>query len=148
MPEDVNEAVHELVKRFGADKLAAKTGTPVGTIYNKASLSEVGNNKPTLGEALVWTQISGDYRIAHAFCHALDGVFVSLKDGHYQSDAALLDLLLDHEYQLGLFAKAMKEALDDGEISNPEFKRIEKRALASVTAFLTMVERLRGMRHG
>ena len=145
IPADVSDAVYQLVRGFGAEKLAARTGTPAGTIYNKANPSDSTHHKPTLADALIWTQISGDFQVVHALCRTLGGVFVPLDRMAEHSDAALLDLVLRHDSEHGDFARALKHALEDGRISADDFDYLKKEGYEAISALLEMLARLEDM---
>ncbi|MBI5922554.1 MAG: phage regulatory CII family protein [Betaproteobacteria bacterium] len=78
IPDDVLDAVYQFVRRHKAEWLSKKTGTPAGTIWNKANPHDTSHHKPTLSDVLVWSQIAGDYSIVQSLCRALGGVFVAL----------------------------------------------------------------------
>ena len=145
IPADVNDAVYRLVREFGAEKLAEKTGTPAGTIYNKANPNDTGHHKPTLSDGILWTNITGDMRIATAFSRAVGGVFVDLRGMDEHSDAALLDLILLRGVEEGKADRVLSQALGDGRISRAEFERIRKEELEVVSSRLTVLFRIEGM---
>lgn len=145
IPADVNEAVYRLVHDFGAQRLAAMTGTSAGVILNKANPNDSSHHKPTLADGLVWSLLSRDDRIVEAFCQALGGVFVPLREMHEQSDSALLDLVMDRDVALGEFADAISKSLADGQVTRAEFRAIASEAYGVVAAVLTLLYRLEGM---
>lgn len=145
IPADVNDAVYRLVKGYGADRLSAKTGTPAGTIHNKANPHDTSHHKPTLSDVLIWTQITGDYQVVEALCRALDGVFVRLHSHQHLTDVALLELALEREQEEGRFADELLTALSDGSISPDDFQRCRKAGFDVITAWLELLGRLEGM---
>lgn len=145
IPADVSDAVYRVVHDYGAQRLAALTGTPAGTILNKANPNDSSHHKPTLADGIIWSLLSQDYRIAHAFAQTLGGVFVPLHEQMQQSDAALLDLILERDEALGEYAKSMKESLADGTITRDEFDDLKRDMYMVVTACLTLLARLEGM---
>lgn len=145
IPADVNEAVYRVVHDFGAQKLAALTGTSAGVILNKANPHDTSHHKPTLADALVWTSLTKDPRIVQALCQTLGGVFVSLEAQDQASDAALLDLICERDSALGEFAKALREALADGRVTPPEFADLRREMYEVIVALLTLLSRLEGM---
>lgn len=147
IPTDVNDAVYQLVRKFGAERLSEKTGTPAGTIYNKANPHDTGHHKPTLSDILIWTQIAGDYRVVQALCRALGGVFVALHTQALCSDVELLNLLAKRDIEQGEFAEILIDALDDGEISPEDFARIKTAGWDVITAWLELLSRLEGIAH-
>jgi hypothetical protein len=147
-PADVSDAVYRVVHDFGVMKLAALTGTSPGTISNKANPNEQTHHKPTLADGIVWSLLTGDDRIAEAFCQTLGGVFVPLRDQAQQSDAALLDLILERDASLGVFASTVGRALADGDVTKAEFDLITADAYALCADVLTLMYRLGGMVRG
>ena len=147
IPNDVNDAVYRVVHDFGVEALARRTGTAAGTIYNKASPTDAGHHKPTLADALIWSQITGDYRIAQAFCHCLGGAFIPLHGLSKHSDSALLDLVLQHDSETGDFAGALRAALDDGRITPREFATLNREGREAIAALLELLARLEDMSH-
>lgn len=142
IPADVNDAVYRLVKDFGADKLAARTGTPAGTIYNKANPHDTSHHKPTLSDALIWTQITGDTRIVEALCRALGGVYVPLQELANISDAALLDIVSSWMSEQGRFFEAFHQTLADGRVTTLEFDKTDRQAKRVISAILELLGRL------
>lgn len=145
IPADVNDAVYQLVKAYGAEKLAARTGTPPGTIWNKANPHETSHHKPTLTDVLIWTQISDDYQIVRALCRVLGGAFVMLSTRELASDQALLDIILKRDEQQGEFADCLATALADGAVSMADYQALHKEGWDVVTAWLELLGRLEGM---
>lgn len=148
IPADVSDAVYRVVHDFGVERLAARTGTPAGTIHNKANPNETSHHKPTLSDALIWSQIAADKRIAHAFCRALGGAFVDLSGMAGQSDKALLDLALKRDKEAGDFAAALLLALEDGRISAADYRALHREGYEAVTAMLELLARLEAMSRG
>lgn len=147
IPADVSDAVYQFVKRHGAEWLSSKTGTPAGTIYNKANPNDSSHHKPTLQDVLVWTQLAGDYSMVQALCRALDGVFVALHTQQHASDMELLDLILTRDIRHGQFADELATAISDGRVSSAEFVGLRNRAMDVVTSMLELLGRLEGMIH-
>lgn len=145
IPADVNDAVYQLVKAYGADRLSAKTGTPAGTIHNKANPNDTSHHKPTLSDILIWTQITGDYQVVQALCRALDGCFVALHTRQYATDVELLELVLQRDRQQAEFADALLASLSDGSISADDFKACRREGFEVITAWLELLGRLEGM---
>jgi hypothetical protein len=145
IPADVNDAVFDLVKAFGAERLAKKTGTPAGTIYNKANPHETSHHKPTLSDILIWTQITGDYRVVQALCRALDGAFVAMHTRQHTSDLELLDIVCKRDSEQGQFADALSAALADGRVSRADYQRLRREGWDVVTAWLELIGRIEGM---
>lgn len=145
IPDDVLDAVYQFVHRHKAEWLSKKTGTPAGTIWNKANPHDTSHHKPTLSDVLIWSQIAGDYSIVQALCRALGGVFVSLHTLAETSDLELLDLVLKREKEDGEFADVLAKALGDGNIDQEDFRKLRTEAYDVITAVLELLSRLEGM---
>ncbi|MCE5182340.1 MAG: phage regulatory CII family protein [Betaproteobacteria bacterium] len=151
IPRDVHEAIHRMVLDFatktmsGPERLAQITGGAPGTIYNKANPNETGHHKPTVSDLIAWTNATGNPVAAQSFCLAVGGAFVALPDVDGHSDAALLDLVLIHQKELGDFAAALGEALAKGRITRGDWPRLSKEGLEAVSAMMVLMSRIEGM---
>lgn len=145
IPRDVHEAIQRLVLDFGVQKLAQITGTSPGTIYNKANPNDTGHHKPTVSDLIAWTNATGNSVAAQSFCLAVGGAFVALPEVDGHSDAALLDLVLVHQKELGDFAAALAAALDKGRITGGDWPRLSKEGLEAVSALMVLISRIEGM---
>lgn len=145
IPADINDAVYRVVHDFGVEKLAARTGTPAGTIYNKALASDSTHHKPTLADALIWSQITHDPRIVQALCRCLGGAFVPIDDLARVSDAALLELVANWMSEQGRFFEAFNQTIADGEVTLGEFEATDRQARQVISALLELLGRLEQM---
>lgn len=143
---DVFEAAYRVAHDFkgGTVALAARIGRNPGTLLNEVNPA-CETAKLGIGEAAAMTAAANDPRIPAAMLAAINYTAVPLPDYERVSDGALLDLFLNRDSELGEFAAVVRQALDDGEISAREFELIEAEGLQAVTAFLTLIGRLKGM---
>lgn len=154
LPASVMEAARGLVLDFDPAHLSALTGTPAGTLYNKVSDNPENNNKPTLAEGIVWTNlavasgVADSLRIPRAFAQACGGVFVPLHGLGAVSDEALLDLVLRRGVEQGEFDEALSKCLEDGRISAEDYALLHREGFEAIGAFLELLYRLEGMVRG
>lgn len=157
LPADVQDAFYRVVHDFaggearggGVPAMARQMGMPPGTLYNKASQSEASHHKPTLADAVLASILSGDRRIAQAFCHTLGGVFVSLPDLSNLTTDGLLEHLTKIGRESGDFYACLDAALrNDRQINADEFTALELEAEQWIAAICEAVARLREMSGG
>jgi hypothetical protein len=147
LPKDVHEAARSLALEYGVERLAAETGTPPGTIYNKINThgGPEAHHKPTLADALIWQRLSGDHRILHAEAQTLGEVCFPLPDLSQVSDAALLELLTKVGAEGGDFHRAINSALSDGRFTRKEIVSIRKEGFEFIAAIAEAMERMEGL---
>lgn len=148
IPKDVQDAFYRVVHDFGVEKLAGMMGMSPGVLYNKANSNQNENNhnKPTLADCVVVTHLSGDKRIAQAFCNSVGGVFFELPDLSSLSTDALLAHVLSIETEGGDFYLAVGDSLKKDNLIRPkEFARIEREAHEWIGAILEGLARMREM---
>ncbi len=147
--KDVQDAFYRVVHDRDVAKLAAQMGMTPGVLYNKANFTESTHHKPTLADAIVLTNITGDKRVAQAFCRAVDMVAVPLPDLSDVSTDALLTHLTEIQIKNGNFHEAISDALaNDNEIDAGEFTRIEIEAHQYIACILEGLARMREMSGG
>jgi len=144
-PADVQEAFRVVVFDYGVPEMAAKTGMPPGTLYNKANPNESSKHQPSLRDAVLVQAIAQDTRIVEAMAHTLGGLFVRLPRIEAVSDAALLEVINEIYIQSGLFHTEIKDALEDGKISKSEHDRIAVQGMKFIRSVLESVSRIEGM---
>lgn len=146
LPTDMQDAFYRVVHDHGVEKLAGKMGLSPGVLYNKANPSDEHGNKPTLADGVVASVVSGDDRIAQAFCHTLGGIFVRLPDLSGLTTDALVLHLTEIGAEGGDFYRAIHEALElDDTISRSEFDLIEREALQFIAVIHEGLLRMREM---
>ncbi len=144
-PADVQEAFYRVVHDFGAVRLAGMMGTTPGVLYNKANSNESSHHKPTLADALVVSNLTGDKRIAFSFAAACGGTFFLLPDVSHVADTDLVEGMCNIGREGGHFHVWLSRALEDNRIHLDEFADIEREALEWIAAIAEMVERVRGL---
>lgn len=145
-PADVQEAFYRVVHDFGVVKLAGMMGTSPAVLYNKANHHESSHHKPTLADALVVSNLTGDKRIPFSFAAACDGTFFELPDVSHISDTDLVQGMCNIGMEGGDFYRVMNKALEDNSISGNDFAAIEHEALEWIAAIAEMLERVRGLK--
>lgn len=146
IPKDVHEAFRQVCYDFGVEKLAAMMGMPAGTLYNKCNLNETSHHKPTGGEFVLVTLLTGDKRIAKAFSRITGGVYFDLPDLSNLSTDTLMLHILKIEDEGGDFYHEVHQALEgDNRISAKEFADIEREAHEWIGAILEGLARMREM---
>lgn len=147
---DVLEAAYRVGHDFepaGAVGLAKKLGIPAGTFLNELN-PEMETHKLGLGRAVAMSVAADDPRILHAFADTCGYLAFPKPDLVNVSDAAVLDLWLSSAAAAGRFADSVRLALEDGSISDAEFKQIREGAYESAAAVLEILSRLEGLRDG
>lgn len=145
MPPDIGDAVYRTVHDFGVERLAQLTGTPAGTIWNKANRSETSHHLTTLADAVLWQVLSRDYRILAAVARTLGHVCFKLPDLSNVSDVALLELLAKAGADEGEFFGAIQHALQDGKFTRREFEGIRHEAWQAAAAIFEACARIEGL---
>lgn len=141
-PGDVQDAFYRVVHDFGVQKLADKMGVSAGVLYNKANANDTSHHKPTLGEAVLVTNLASDKRIAQSFAVACGGVFLDLPDLSLISDVALLEAVSKIAMEGGEFHAAFINALSDNRISQSEFFEIQAEAFQWIAAIGETLSRI------
>lgn len=143
---DVFEAAYRVAHDYkgGAVALAGRLGKNPGTLLNKLNPHHE-TCVLSLSDAVAISVVTGDRRILEAFAAVLDCAVIALPDHETTSDAALLDLLLHKDSELGDFASALSDAIADGKVTAAEFSAMEREGLQAVAALLTLLSRLKGM---
>lgn len=144
-PADVQEAFRATVYDHGVPEMAAKIGTPTGTLYNKCNLNETNQHKPSLSDAVLVQVVSGDTRIVEAMAFTLGGTFLKLPTVSGVSDAALMEMLCQIRIEDGHFHLELQKALRDRKFSSAEFAKIKSEAMQYVTAILEATHRIEGL---
>jgi hypothetical protein len=162
VPKDVQDAFYRVVHDRDVVKLAGQMGMSPGVLYNKANPNESSHHKPTLADCIILTNLTGDKRIAQAFCHSVGGAFCALPDlSNLSTDALLIHLtriqmqsgdfhrsihLTRIQMQSGDFHRSIHDALkEDNEISGRELRTIEAEAQGYIGVILESLARMREM---
>lgn len=144
-PGDVQDAFYRVVHDRDVPTLANKMGISPGTLYNKANCNDTSHHKPTLGEAVLLTNITGDKRIAQAFAVACGGVFLDLPDLSLISDVALLEAISSIAVEGGEFHAAFLASLANNSISRAEFYAIQTEAFQWIASIGEALARIEGI---
>lgn len=148
-PRDVQEAFYRVVHDRDVAKLAGMMGMSPGVLYNKANQNETNHHKPTLADGVVLTNLTGDKRIAQAFCHSVGGLYVELPDLSNLSTDALMMQLVQIEEEGGDFYRTLHDSLkSNDDITAKEYEEIEHDAHAWVSAILEGLIRIKEMSGG
>jgi hypothetical protein len=146
IPKDVQDAFYRVVHDRDVSKLAAQMGISAGVLYNKANVNESTHHKPTLSDAIVLTNITGDKRIVQALCQSVGGVYYELPDLSNVETDALLSHILKIEVEGGDFHRSIHDALaDDNAINKKELAKIEVELHHWIAAILEAFARMREM---
>lgn len=144
---DVFEAAYRVAHDFrpdGAVGLARKLGKNPGTFLNKLNPHQETHHL-TVGEAVAMSHAAGDTRIVQAMAWEMGGAFVKLPPMEGASDMELLTLLLVREEKEGVFAETVLRCLDDGRISEKDWREIRTAGMAYLGAFMGLMQRFEGM---
>lgn len=144
-PGDVQDAFYRVVHDFGVQLLANKMGVSAGVLYNKANANDTSHHKPTLGEAVLVTNLTNDKRIAQALAVACGGVFLDLPDLSLISDMALLECISKIAAEGGEFHTALLASLSDNRIHRDEFWAIQTEAFQWIAAIGEALARIEGI---
>lgn len=144
-PGDVQDAFYRVVHDFGVQALANKMGVSAGVLYNKANANDTSHHKPTLGEAVLVTNLTADKRIAQAMAVACGGVFLDLPDLCKFSDVELLELFSNIAVEGGEFHAAFIHSLSDNRIYPQEFLAIKTEAMQWIAAIGEALARIEGV---
>ncbi|MBL8387029.1 MAG: phage regulatory CII family protein [Hydrogenophaga sp.] len=140
------EAFRRLVYRHDVKKLAPRMGMKAGTLYNKADADTDSHNQPTLRDVVSLTELTGDYSVLDALNEMFGRAAFDVAPHAQVSDAALLELLTQLGIEKGDFHRALHEALEDGKFSTKELQQIRATAFDLVSALMTLVARVEGLR--
>lgn len=124
-----------VVKDHGVAALAERMGQSAATLQNKAN-PRSESHVPTLRDCEDVTVLTGDPRIADAFCQLAGGVFVRVSAFHGVSDAALLDIVTKMGKEFGDVCAELNRDLADGRVDMAEVERFDQqvRELQQVAA--------------
>ena len=152
MSDALQQAIHDTVHEYpiwsdrkkprGAVALAPMVNMQAGTLSNKAN-TIMETHQLTLAESIPIQREAQDYRITDAYCMTLGGVFLRFHDLKFVSDQQLLDVWAKYIQEDGETAKAVSEALADGNINEKEMDRIEKEVNEDIQAKLELLHRVK-----
>ena len=152
MRTSLSDAIYKTIHEYsdgqnkGPAALGPKINISAGYLNNKAD-DAMPSHKLGLEESIPVQREANDYRIVHAYCMELNGVFVQIKQMDFVSDSALVDIWARLDEKAGEFAKVHREALDDGYIDHQEMKDIRETAQQRISVLLELVKRLESIHH-
>lgn len=140
---DVFEAFRQAVMLSGdVPALAARMGIRAGTLYNKAEAGDDTHNQPTLRDAVLVTQITGDMRIVEALAATFGRATFDTNGQAMATDEELLTLLADMGAETGEFHAALAKGLREQRFTLQALAHIRQEALDVVSALMTVLHRL------
>ena len=149
----VDDAIYKTIHEYkdghsgGAVALAPKINTNAGTLNNKAN---PGMERHQLGlkESIPIQYAATDFRIAHAYCQALGGVFMRVENLAGTSDVELLNTWARLIEEEGETAAAIRRALEDGDVTSEELKEIKRETFEDIQIKLELFRRLESISRG
>jgi hypothetical protein len=145
LPQDLRQAVYDLVHGFGIDELARLTNTSAAVIANKANPNPTTPHIPTLSDALVWQMLTKDHRILHTEARILGEICFPVPDLTRVCDDALLEHLTAIGKECGDFHAELQRALRDRRFTRGEFTQVQREAFEFMAAMAEMLARLEGL---
>jgi hypothetical protein len=141
----VQEAAYLTVHEYGSAELAPLMGKAQRYLDNEVNPD---NEQAKLGldDAVAIQHATRDYRILHAMGQTLGHACVQVADLSGISDVQLLDSILEWDADIGQTKAAIREALDDGDVSDEEYRRIEREVFEDFARELAVLQRLRSLR--
>ncbi len=131
-------------KERGAIALAPRCGMNPGTLSNKANPA-MPDHRLGLIESIPVQLAANDYSILHAYNAALQHVSYQLPANSNASDVEILDAYAKVQERCGLKARAIREALKDGNVSRRELEEIKAAFDDEVRAGLELLSRLEAL---
>lgn len=146
LDEAVFYTVHDFKKgaKRGAVALAPLVNLRPGTLSNKANPEQ--EHQLSLHESILVMRATRDYRILYALSAILDHTPpIPFPDFDDTSDMDLLDAYASYHAEIGETAQAIRDALQDREITQEEFNRIEQEMLQDQQRQHELRQRLRAL---
>lgn len=128
----------------GAVGLAPVVGMPVSTLQNKANPAETFA-RLTVTEARSLMLVTGDHRIGHQLMADVGEACIPLPTFEFASDLALLETWAEWQAEIGETALALKDALEDGRVTQAEVARVRRELTEDFVKGLGMLDVLSGM---
>lgn len=143
---DVFDAAYRVAHDYpgGAVALARVLGKNPGTFLNEVNPGQE-THKLGMGDAVAASIAARDFRILRAFADACGHLAFPKPPLGGVSDEALLDLFLKRDAALAAFASVIRQALEDGAISEREFRAIRAAGNEYAATVLEIVARLEGL---
>lgn len=128
----------------GAVALAPRCGMNPGTLSNKAN-PEMPSHILGLEESIPLQLVAVNYTILHSYAAALGHVAYQLPVHNDAGDVEILDAYAKVHERTGLKARAIREALKDGNVSRRELDEIRALFDDEVRAGLELLTRLEAL---
>jgi hypothetical protein len=135
--------VHEYQRngRQGAQVIAPLVGKSPGTLSNEVN-PDVSTHKLGLDDAVALQHAADDYRILHAMAATLHHACLPLPDYADSSNVDLLMAFSEWQSRMGVTCKAIRAALEDGNITSSEARAIRTFGHDHMRAFLEFLDRI------
>lgn len=125
----------------GYGTMASMLGLTKAALENR--IYEVKGQRVSIEEAMMMQRMTGSTAFAEAVAHESGGVFVALPEADYAEEdiqAAFMSL----SEAVGQFVTEWRDAVDDGELSASEAKRladVERRICANAAAIVALTKK-------
>ncbi len=141
----VVKACYDTLKKFNnTAELERLLGKRPGVLPNEINPNQHGH-KFGLFDAIRLMKLSNDIRILRSMAAELGYSLYFLGDYSGISDVELLNCYSQFHAEIGDMNRAIAESLEDGDIEQHEFNRIEHELQQVFTAALELLERLRAL---
>lgn len=144
----VVKACYNTIRNFNnTAELEQQLGKRPGVLPNEINPNQHGH-KFGLFDAIRLIQLTHDVQILRSIAGELGYSIYFLGDYHSVSDVELLNCYSQFHAEIGDMNRAISDALEDGDIEQHEFDRIEKELQEVFAAALELLERLRALING
>lgn len=143
-PQVVNASYSTLKQFNNTAELERQLGKRPGVLPNEINPNQHGH-KFGLFDAIRLMKLSGDFQILRAIAAELGYSTYFLGDYSGISDVELLNCYSQFHAEIGDVNCAISESLEDGDIEQHEFERIERELQQVFSAALELLERLRAL---
>lgn len=140
----VHEHVDRATRSRGAVALAPRVGLQPGTLSNKVNPT-VETHQLSLRESIPLQLVANDFRILHAYASALGHCVYALPADCKHSDVELLTQYAEFHARVGMHSGSIREALQDGRISDAEIACVRQAFDDLVRAGLCVLARLEAL---
>lgn len=141
----VVHALHQMLKVFGnVSQVEQHLNKRPGVLFNEINPNQT-SHKLGLFDTIQMMQLTGDVGPLRAIACELNYSIYFLGDYRSVSDLELLNCYSTLHAEIGDMNRAISEALEDGDIEQHEFERIERELQQVFAAALELLERLRSL---
>lgn len=141
--DTVNGYVEPSTRRKGAVALAPQVGMLPATLSNKAN--PLQEHQLTLRESIPLQLVARNFNILNAYAQALGHVAYQLPESPHVSDMELLNQYAEMHAAMGVMAKAVRDSLADGNVTNDEVHQIRDAFDDTARAGLGLLVRLEAL---